>query len=435
MSSIYDQILNKINYKTEDPFLKTSLDDLLGQYAIEKNIKSQQQKNIVELLPAQRQFMSAEEAIILFRGGIRSGKTWIGAWWSITKCLNGESVLAIAPTYQMLIDNMVSTLIMICEQYNIPYNLNMSMKKFSVGSSYILFRTAEKYDAIRGFEVCHMWFDEISFTPYSEKAYKRAIGRMSGMKTGIGQSAITSSPNGLDFATDLSEQDDCKLIVQKITDNWTLNPSYIKRLMSEYKGKYGLQELNAEIVDWGGSFFDISGIKIIEPTDFANEAQAFDLAFTKNKGSDYSAHGIGGALFNGDFAVRSAEQWKSKVPTTKKKIIDIVTNKYPDVNAWIEANGTQVSVYDDLIFSGIAINPIRNLNKGKVTRMFPMAQKMEAGEFCLFSTNQTNEAIKNQARRFSLDDSHKNDDLLDAINHVYIKTCMFGQSGFAKTII
>ena len=216
----------------------------------------------VPLLPYQKASLTSESAETLLLGGIGSGKSHVGAWACIHMIMKypGIDILMGANTYTQLITASVKTLMLILDEYHIPYQATLSgaRKRIEIGKSTIYLYSLEKYDNIRGIEVGFCWLDEICFS--KKEALDVIRGRMRG-KIGTRQILMTSSPNGFNWCYDLFEgQDDPEAVgyenyrlIRALTKQNTYLPAgYYEMLLEAYGGEdsdLAKQELFGQFVN------------------------------------------------------------------------------------------------------------------------------------------------------------------------------------------
>lgn len=384
----------------------------------------------IPLLKKQIEFLQSKSKVVIYRGAIRSGKTFVGAIWSILKAWKGENVLAISPIYSMCIDNVLATVVEAAELMNIPVRVNKQDKKIYIGKGYIIWRSAENPNtALRGFKVSHVWIDEASFIK-TDEAYRLAIGRTSASANR--QVIITSSPSGRDWVYNLGQQESAHVIVQALIDNYFLDTGFLELLESQYTGKFARQELYGEIVEFSGGYFDLENLLIKSQFNMQNFAIAFDLGFTQKKQSDFSAYALCGIDNDGNFCVLDIQRWKLEVPQTRTKIkqmIDYIRGSIPECPVYIESNNAGIAICQDLRSEGLRFTAV-NQSTSKVARSVGMSSAIEQGRVILKEA-EWNEDFKNELMDFSWDDSHTHDDMIDAVVMCF-NQLKFGNSGGIK---
>lgn len=384
----------------------------------------------IELLKKQIHFLQSKKDVIIYRGAIRSGKTYVGAIKTIINCMKGRIMLAIGPTWQMVVDNIVATIEEVAELMGIDIDVKTSKKRIYIGKGQVILRSAEKPERIRGFAAHDMWIDEASYI-VDNKAYLRGYGRLS--KSHDRQVFITSSPNGKDWVYKLSKNDNSELITQALADNYFLDEKFFKQLLEQYGGidsPFAKQELFAEIVSFATGFFPVDRIVYSNDVTLTKVCVAFDLAFTKNKKSDHSAFAVCGLDNKGKFVVIDAQRWKFEAPITKKIIKEKILEL--GIDSLIEANGPQVAVFQDLVIDtdlqSETIIPVKPA-VSKPARGISLAATMY-NKNVIFINDVNNESkewhepAKEELEEFTTDDTHENDNILDCLTmcHNYLKT-------------
>lgn len=389
--------------------------------------------NKIELLPAQYDFITSDNMLVIYRGGLGAGKTFILCLWAWTRANMGRKVLLTEPTYTMVEDVMIPTFEEIFELLGIPYTLKMKPPSIRVGGGLIVMRSAEKPDRLRGGNFDDFGGDEISYNK-DDKAYKVGIGRT--RKSEDAQHRFVGTPKGKDWAYKLGLRPNCKVFIQSTIKNKFLPKSYRRNLLNEYHGDYLKQELEAAIVDFGSGVIPAERIIIqdtkVQPIQIAYMCQAFDLGFTEKKKSDYSAYALCGIGQDGRFYILDVERWKFKAPATKEKIKGFL-NEIPNIPSLVEANGPQRSVYDDLINDGFNVEPVFS-STAKVARTVGYACDVSASKVVLKKADWNQDFIDENAA-FSMDDSHEHDDMLDAVVMCFNKLKYGNSTGIRSKLV
>lgn len=196
-------------------------------------------------------------------GGIRSGKTYSGAWECLRHLVKypRSTYLVISPTYGMMQDSTLHTFMDIC-----PLDLIARRKDGSLAidatrhnikmynGSEVKFRSADDPDKIRGMEVSGFWLDEGGQLS-DDEMWKIGIGRMS-QKSAPRRAICTTTPSGMNWMYDffiLRHNPECEVFYARTIDNKMNLPSgYIESLESQYTGNFLKQELLGEFVGYEG---------------------------------------------------------------------------------------------------------------------------------------------------------------------------------------
>lgn len=208
---------------------------------------------------------------IAFIGGIRSGKTFIGARAAALKvleCAKPGLGWIISPTYPMSSvpeREFESTGIM---EFCTSKNKNERRYEFEVpkGKFTVEIKTAEKADLLRGPGLAFVWIDEAAYI--SEEAWDVILGRVLDSK---GTIFITTTPkrNWLydRFYTESLVNPEYILITAKTEENPILDKGDIDVLRRKYSDSFARQELDAEFVSFEGLVYKVFDprLHIIDP--------------------------------------------------------------------------------------------------------------------------------------------------------------------------
>jgi hypothetical protein len=220
----------------------------------------------IEAHPKQLEFIQSAAIYSAAVAGIGGGKTHAGAIKALLKCATSPGIrgCVTAPTYKMLND---ATL----PKYNEVFSQIPGFASFSFGDApicvcqneaEIIFRSTDKPDNLRGMEIGFYHMDEASQSSYY--AYQTLNGRLRqriNKETFFPlQGWITTSPNGLNWVYTeygLEPKPDHTLFTWGTRDNLYMPRGYIERLLLEYKGKKGEQELEGKFLNLAGdTMFD-----------------------------------------------------------------------------------------------------------------------------------------------------------------------------------
>ena len=237
--------------------------------------------------PKQELFHRSTARYRAFIGGIRSGKTYAGAWETLLELIKhpGLKALVVSPTYPILNESTLTTLeAIIPEQLLIEKHEQKHKWKLSNGSE-ILYRSADDPDSIRGMEAGWLWADELARVR-TDEAWKRGIGRLSqrGMPC---RAIITTTPRGMTWLYDefvSNATPEHFLIGARTDDNrGNLPGGFIENLERQYSGAFLQQELYGQFVGFEGLVYpDFSPSHILEvlPTRFPRVIAGVDFGMT-----------------------------------------------------------------------------------------------------------------------------------------------------------
>jgi len=226
-----------------------------------------------ELLPHQRQFLESEDKFVLLRGGIGSGKSWIGSHFVIKQITENKDTLGLiaANTYKQLVNSTLACLFSQLELLGLPFVYNQHRGMLYCAGAKILCTSLEKYDTIRGINLGWGWLDETRDT--KEEAFKVVMGRLRCRRSKKLQIRLTSSPSGFDWMHDYfsgeKKTDDFSLIHATSQDNPFLPNGYIDTLKGSYDSKMYKQEILGQVINitQGPVYYAFDRDKHVKPTN------------------------------------------------------------------------------------------------------------------------------------------------------------------------
>lgn len=230
----------------------------------------------VDLLPHQHEFCSGimndgfkESAIV---GGIRSGKTFVGAVMAAVLSNNFDCPgLICANTYGQLRDSTLLGAEAAWDRMGIRHAYNENKKYVYLDGRRHFYRSLETFDNLRGVEAGWAWYDEASYG--SLEAYKVVLGRLSHEKgprvifltmTGRGKNWIQEY-----FIDDVESNHTLAktrhIMIGISTDSNTALPKdYLDLIKGSYSGRFASQEIGGQLVDMEGSIFNIPESQYID---------------------------------------------------------------------------------------------------------------------------------------------------------------------------
>jgi len=166
----------------------------------------------------------------------------------------GRTGLIGAPTYPMLRDATVSSLIEALEKNKIPHEVNRAENfvLFKETKSKILFRAVEEFERLRGSNLAWFGVDELTYT--SEGAWLRLEGRLRDPKATRLCGFAVWTPKGFDWVYErfiAKPVRGYETVVAKPFENRFLLeqiPDYYERLRSSYDARFFEQEALGEYV-------------------------------------------------------------------------------------------------------------------------------------------------------------------------------------------
>lgn len=205
----------------------------------------------LDLFPRQRRFVLDPARFPGYVGGIGSGKSFAGAAKVLARLGRPELGLVYAPTYPMLRDATLRTLLGMLRDLDVPHRFHKTENLIAFpGSGHeILCRSLDNPDAMRGPNAHYAWVDEASLA--SREAWNVVIGRVR-----VGdhpQVWATFTPKGRNWCWEVWEREadpHHPLYRVRTDENPELPADFAASL--GYAGSFAAQELGGEFVAFEG---------------------------------------------------------------------------------------------------------------------------------------------------------------------------------------
>lgn len=322
------------------------------------------------------------------------------------------NAMVIAPTYQMLRDGAIRTLLELSKAGGIFVDYNGSEYTLKLlGGRRIIFRSAEKPNMIRGNNIGFIWFDELSYC--RPEVWSIAIGTLRESPRRV---IATTTPNGKDFVYDIFHRDTRYAIIRSATtDNTFVDADYVRDLRDSMTEEQFRQEGLGEFIDPTGSMFNRGWFKFTDaPPPNLQWYRYWDLAMTTKQSSDYTASAKVALAPDGVMYVDGVIRTKSEYPEVKRMIIDTMHGE-PDVIVGIEEAVSGYAAMQELKrlpeLASVTFRGIR-VDKDKKTRAMPWASRAERGDVRLVY-GQWNRMLLDEVASFP---SSPHDDMVDSIS-------------------
>jgi len=368
---------------------------------------------------AQAGFLGCQDREAQFRGGLGSGKTRVGGYWALRRASKARRVIVTEPTYPMVRDVLVPTLEELLEVLKVRHKWNRSAWTLQVGGGLILLRSGDNPDSLRGINAHDGLIDEASYT--KEKVLDQMIART--RKSSDAQIRVLGTPHGRDWVYHWQKEGGARLYTQSTFANPFIPPEYKVHLARRYSREVARQELLGEIVNFStgvlrSDWLRTVAFRSIQP---AARVRAWDLAVTEKTHSDYTA----GILLSTDWSrncIERIDRFKLEWPKARARIIQTAREDGPTVPIVVEAVGAQRALVQDLQASpelaGFAV--LGTIPRGsKFNRALTWAASAEAGKFEVVAGPNA-EDLREEMDAFAPDQSHRHDDLIDALSQAYI---------------
>jgi len=379
--------------------------------------------NTVSVTEKQREFLESKDPLTVFRGGIRSGKTFIGCLKAIVNALAGRKQLVISVDYTQSRDVIVPTFRQVLPTMGLvegeDYVVNKSDMDLILHGTYIHMRSAERADRLRGISAADAMIDEARDIRGGRDLYNVVIGRLS--DAADSQVYITSSPSGKDWVWSLSEERHAKVIKQTTYENPFLSDEYIQRLEEQYAGAFADQEIRGDIIELVGEIIDPSWFITTQYIQPSEGVRFWDLAFSDKKTSDWSVGTLCHRTKDGIFVIDDIVRLRAQYPDLKETIIKTAISDGRGIRIGLEDVAAQRAVIDDVARDSrlkfhviVAQRPVGT----KMARAMPWVSRAKLGQVRMAAAP-WNDAFRAECAGFRADDTHEHDDIIDSVSGAF----------------
>jgi PBSX family phage terminase large subunit len=220
---------------------------------------------------------------VAFVGGIKTGKTWLGARATLMFATTNPRSLCwiVAPDFTMadVCRSEIETILY--SQRGLLFKTKEKpfwRVEFPNGSS-IHLRSADRPHTLRGPNVDFIWVDEAAYLPnknYDGETFDILLGRTAATR---GQILLTTTPSGRNWLYErfVAKPDkDYAIFKATINDNIYVSDEEKERLYKQYTGAFRRQELEGEFVNWEGLIFpNFSQEKVVKK--YSKNFSSYDL--------------------------------------------------------------------------------------------------------------------------------------------------------------
>jgi predicted phage terminase large subunit-like protein len=341
----------------------------------------------VPLHRTQHEFCHSDALYRGFVGGRGTGKSFVGAYDLLRRAKPGRLYGVYAPTYAMLKDTALRSLLAIGEQLRFIREVNKADMRVTLGNrAEIILRSVDDPERARGPNLSGAWLEEASLM--EEEAYSIIIAclREGGE---AGWLSATFTPKGRQHWTyrvfGLGSPG-AALFHARTIDNPFLPPDFEAAVRAQYTEQFAQQELEGEFIDLQGTLFQRQWFRMVERApDGLSWTRYWDLAASTKTGGDYTtsaavALGSDGTLYIRDM-VRGRWEW----PDAKRIIMTTMLADVSVVHGIEEALHGLAAVQELAREPSLAHCTVRGItvDKDKFSRALPWAARAERGQVAL----------------------------------------------------
>jgi predicted phage terminase large subunit-like protein len=325
----------------------------------------------------------------------------------------------------VLFDTIYEMLISFGFKEGLQFKANRSELEIKIrGKAKIYVKSAQIGDRLRGYTVADVYIDEGAYLK-DNSVYEILLGRI--REVSDPQIHITTTPNGYNWVYELCQKDTTELIKVSTFKNPFLSDQFIKNMLKQYTSQFIEQELNAEFVQMSSGLFRSDWFKsaaTMTDTSSPKKVRFWDLAFGESKESDFSA-GVLLSKVGSNYVIEDIVRVRQEYDQLKKTIIEQALQDGKDVDICLEKAGQQKAIIKDIFSeSKLAHFTTKSLTVAKyghkIKRVLPVASKAEQGFIYIKDNCRNKRELFDEVDALTFDDSHRHDDIADALASAYI---------------
>lgn len=224
----------------------------------------------IHLLKHQSDFLKNQTKFVAMVGGIGSGKSRAGAYYSINRMLKYPKAMHFigANTHKQLRDSTLAAVFKTLNDLQLSFSYNQNQGLLTVENGKSLCGSMENFDVHRGIEVGSFWLDECR--DLKREAFDMMMGRLRDIKAPTLEGRLTTSSNGFDWIYDYFHKEgefnnhEFSLVKATSYENKYLPDGYIDSLKNQYSDKLFKQEILGEFLDLmaGRAYYAFSELNI-----------------------------------------------------------------------------------------------------------------------------------------------------------------------------
>ncbi len=383
----------------------------------------------MKVLPEQRRFLLSKAPLIIYLGGIGAGKTFIACIKAIAAASKGRKQLILGLTHTQARDVILETLEEVFVLFGMiegkHYKIDRSRLNVKIfGGSVIYIRSLNQANNLRGMKIADAYIDEAAYHK-DQEVFNILLGRMREVEDG--QMHLTTSPAGFNWVFDIHTSAGAEFIKCSTFANSFLPERYIKNMIRQYGSQFIRQELYADFVQMSSNIFRSSWVRDGSQLQDVGQGQRirfWDFAFSDDNEADYSA-GVLLEKRGSSFLILDIVRVKQNYETLKKTIAKTAQMDGRETVVGFENAGQQKAIILNLSsMPELALHQKRKLTVAKygrkIHRILPVASMAELGQLYISSNCRNRKEFFEELDALSMDDSHRNDDMIDALASAYI---------------
>lgn len=210
----------------------------------------------VELLNHQWDFLNSEKRFLALVAGIGSGKSWCIAHYLLNRVSKYPKALHFvgANTYSQLKNSTLNAVFNELNRLEINHSYNHSSGILEFCGGYVLCKSMENFNALRGIEVASFILDEVR--DLKQEAFDMMMGRLRDKRAGSDlQGRVVTSPSGYNWIFDYfhpngkKNNDNFGIITASSFSNTHLPDGYLDAIKGQYDEKFFKQEILGEFIN------------------------------------------------------------------------------------------------------------------------------------------------------------------------------------------
>ena len=325
----------------------------------------------------------------------------------------GSIGTVIAPTYPMLRDGAMRTILNVAGAGNIIQEFNQSHGELKlIGNRTILFRSADNADRLRGANLGWLWLDEGALM--DPETWPIAVATL---RETPGRAWITTTPRGRNWIWELWNRGglDYAMIESRTADNVYLPAGFVEMLRATMTAEQYEQEANGKFIDVAGAMFKRQWFDYIDsPPAGLDWVRYWDLAASIKESADYTAGARVAFDDNGVLYIDDVIRIKAEWPDVQKLIIHTALSEPGTVLGIEEALHGLAGLQELRRRPELITTTIRGIrvDRDKKARAMPWAARAESGK-CKLIRGDWNRVFLDELVSFPMG-SH--DDMVDAVS-------------------